>query len=418
VYSSISKRTSAGLVLSTLAGFVPPLLFEKYTFYLYLIASPNFFEFSGDRLWFNIIWFGFAGVISAFLVGRRTLAAIFAPILSAMIFIIAVNFQPFCEVRECYVSSTDRLAALRDCLLFASLGIITSAASLKEWAFVGYKRVNIVFQFLIPVLVGYALSFFSILHIFAGATVAFPSNYLQWFLAGAPAGLAASMLFLNRGTIRSALAILAAGTFGVVMGLALAVEVPCEACSGYLLPMASILALTVVFSLPAILLRNKTGRRRLNRIPTVVSTATIVITMILLWGFFLTSNYEVSVVNSFVGVNQRTYSPVEVGHSFSYSAGYLAIPRVVSQAVGVNVSFGNSSIHQASYPNDFLAAGVGVQSPNCCKDGLDLSYRTDVIEFSNGTEAVLARAWWACDVNMACGGYSWQQLLHWLTCVT
>ncbi len=32
--------------------------------------------------------------------------------------------------------------------------------------------------------------------------------------------------------------------------------------------------------------------------------------------------------------------------------------------------------------------------------------------FSNGTEALLARVWWACDENIACSGYSWQQLLH------
>ncbi len=95
-----------------------------------------------------------------------------------------------------------------------------------------------------------------------------------------------------------------------------------------------------------------------------------------------------------------------------YVAGYLAIPRVTSKAVGVNVSYGNTTINSAEFPGDFLAAGVGDQSPNCCVDGLDLTYRADVIEFSNGTEALLARAWWACDIIIACGGYSWQQLLH------
>jgi hypothetical protein len=119
-----------------------------------------------------------------------------------------------------------------------------------------------------------------------------------------------------------------------------------------------------------------------------------------------------SVVNGFSGVSNSTFSALEVGRTFVYSAGYLAIPRVVSQSVGINISLGNTSISQNAYPNNFLAAGVGVQSPNCCKDGLDLAYRADVIEFSNTTEAVLARAWWACDFIMACGGYSWQQLLH------
>ena len=134
--------------------------------------------------------------------------------------------------------------------------------------------------------------------------------------------------------------------------------------------------------------------------------------IILLLSLFFTGNYQLSVVNGFSGVSNSTFSPLEVGHTFVYSGGYLAIPRVVSQSVGINVSLGNTTISQNEYPNDFLAAGVGDQSPNCCKDGFDLAYRADVIEFSNGTEAVLARAWWACDYIMACGGYSWQQLLH------
>jgi len=74
------------------------------------------------------------------------------------------------------------------------------------------------------------------------------------------------------------------------------------------------------------------------------------------------------------------------------------------------LSFANTSI--VSSKSNFLAAGIGDQSPNCCKDGLDLIYRADAVLFSNGTEAVLAKAWWACDVNIACAGYSWQQLLH------
>ena len=408
-----NKKTLVGIILATISVFVPPLIFEKYTFYLYLTASPNFFQFSGDRLWFNIIWFGIGGVISTLLLGRRRKMVILPPILSAAILIIAVNVTPFCEVRECYVSSTDGLAPLRDFLLLAALGIITSAASLKTWPTSNHKQVDRAFELGIPILVGYALSFFPVLHIFAGVTIAFPSNYLQWFLAGAPAGLAGSMLLLNRGNARGALSKLAAGTLGVTLGIALALEVPCEACSGFTLPVLSIIALSIIFSVPAMLISDKNvSARRRQIIPNFTTIATILLTMVLLWGFFLTSNYEVSVVNSFSGVSQPTYSPVEVGHSFAYSAGYLAIPRVVSHAVGVNVSFGNSTLDQSRFPNNFLAAGIGDQSPNCCKDGLDLSYRADAMEFSNGTEAVVARAWWACDVNMACGGYSWQQLLH------
>ena len=33
-------------------------------------------------------------------------------------------------------------------------------------------------------LVGFALSFFPMMHVFAGVSVPYPENYFQWFLAG------------------------------------------------------------------------------------------------------------------------------------------------------------------------------------------------------------------------------------------
>lgn len=410
----VSRLLTIRIIIAVLIGLVPPLLFEKYTFYLYLISSPDFFNYSGERLWFDIIWFGLTGTISTLFIGRDRRISVLAPIVSAFLFILSVNVSPLCEVRECYVSSTDGLTPLRDFLLFASLGTITSAASLRSWTcHSGCKETqDFIFQLSIPALVGFALAFYPLSHIFAGVSLPFPENYLQWFLAGAPAGLAGSMMILDRGSFKGFVSKLIAGTSGVVVGILLSLDLPCEACSGYFLPVLSILCLAIAFTLPAIYLERHSSRGISKRLPGVLATSTIIITIILLWGFFLTSNYEASVVNSFVGVSQTTFSPLEVGHSFVYSAGYLAIPRVTSHSVGINVSFGNSTIDEQRFPHDFLAAGLGDQSPNCCKDGLDLAYRADVIEFSNGTEAVLARAWWACDLNVACGGYSWQQLLH------
>ena len=354
--------------------------------------------------------------------GRHTKAVVLPPLFGSLIFTIVVYVAPFCTVKECYISSTDGLAPLRDFLLYGSLSVITSAASMKRWhreTESSRSFADTAFQLGVPALMGYALSFFPVMHLFAGVSVPYPENYFQWFLAAAPAGLAGSMWMLDRGSITGAASKLFAGVAGVSLALVLAVEIPCEDCSGYPVSISSIFLLALAFSAPAVLLEIKRRRAVLsprNRIarnaPGIVTLATIVVTIILLWSFFLSSNYQMSVVNGFSGVSNSRFSPLEAGHTFVYSAGYLAIPRVVSQSVGVNVSFGNTTISQSADPNNFLAAGVGDQSPNCCKDGLDLAYRADVIEFSNGTEAVLARAWWACDVNMACGGYSWQQLLH------
>ena len=415
-----SAKTLLGLTLATIIILTPPLIFEKYTFFLYITSNPNFFWYSGNRLWFDIVSFGVTGVISALIVGRAKKTVVLPPLIGAALFIFAVNAVPFCEIRECYVSSTDGLAPLRDFLLLASLGFITSSASMKKWAPDDkQKSLDKIFQYSTVTFLGIALSFFPIMHIFAAVSVPFPGNYLQWLLAGAPAGLACSMWLLDRGTMRGITAMLLAGLLGVIVNIALAVELPCESCSGYSISVVSILLLVASFIVPALILearfrkQTKTSpplRRLVRKAPVIITIVVIVISISSMWIFFLNSNYEVSVVNGFSGVTNSRFSPLEVGSSFVYSAGYLAIPRVVSHSVGVNLTFGSTSFQ--NFPNDFLAAGVGDQSPNCCKDGLDLAYRADAIEFSNGSEAVLARAWWACDVNMACGGYSWQQLLH------
>ncbi|MDG6995927.1 MAG: hypothetical protein JRN52_08390 [Nitrososphaerota archaeon] len=417
---SFFKGPISRILIATAIVPVPSIIFEKYTYYLYTIGKPIFFTYSGDRLWFDIIWFCIAGVVSALIVGRKTKAAVLPPLIGSLILVIVLYVSPLCTVKECYVSSTDGLAPLRDFLLFASLAVVTAASSMNGWQQSNKRsRTDTLFQFAVPTLMGYALSFFPIMHIFAGVSVPYPGNYFQWLMSAAPAGLAGSMWMLDRSTIAGSASKLFAGISGVILALALAIEIPCEDCSGYLLPVSSILLLACAFAVPALLLevkRRKTTippKRMVSRkAPTIITTTTIVLTILILWSFFLAANYQMSVVNGFSGVSNSSLSPLEVGRTFVYSGGYLAIPRVVSESVGVNVSFGNTTLSQSTYPHDFLAAGVGDQSPNCCKDGLDLAYRADVIEFSNGTEAVLARAWWACDVNMACGGYSWEHLLY------
>jgi hypothetical protein len=408
--------------MASLVVTIPPIIFEKLTFYYYSIASPTFGFYSGYRLWFDIIWFCIAGAVAALVVGRHTKASVLPALLGAFLFALTIYLAPLCSVVECYISSTDGLGAIRDFFLFASLAAITSSAAMKSWGDSRYHRVNAAFQLSITGLIGFALSFFPVMHIFAGVSADYPINYLQWFLAGAPAGLAGSMWILDRGTLAGAAPMLFAGLSGVILAIGLAVELPCDDCSGYPISVTSIILLAALFCVPAILLdRDKIKKSfRQSRIlqrkaPAIITTLTIVVTIALLLSFFFTGSYQMSVVNSFSGVANSRFSDLEVGRTFVYSAGYLAAPRVVSQSVGINISFGNTSVPNVTYPANFLTAGVGDQSPNCCKDGLDLSYRADVIEFSNGSEALLARAWWACDYIMACGGYSWQQLLHFST---
>ncbi len=390
------------LGLATILIIVPPLVFEKFTFYLYTINNPNFFNFSGSRLWFNVVWFAASGVPSTILVGKEKKFAVLPSLIASALFIVATYLFPFCAVKERYVSSTDGLTPLRDFLLLGSLGVITSAASLKQWYHAGSRNwVDTVFQLIIITLVGFALSFFNVTHIFAGVSLPYSLNYVQWFLAGAPAGLAGSMMLLDRGNLSCSWSKVVAGISGVILALVLSVNVlPCEDCSSSLLPTIWILLLGLVFTFPAVLVARKiatsTSRhipvtRFYRRAPSVITTTTISVAIILIVVFYFIPGYQASTVNSFSGVSNSSFSPLEIGRTFVYSAGYLNIPRVTSSAVGVNVSFGNTTIDQTKFPHDFLAAGVGDQSPNCCTDGLDLAYRADVIEFSNGYGSALGQ---------------------------
>lgn len=374
------------LAINSLAAFllvlVPVIIFEKYTFYLYLTNPQNFFLYSGRRLWFDIIWFAASGVGSAFIIGRKRWIALLIPILGSLAFIVSAYSVPFCDPRECYVSSTDGLGALRDFILFASLGILACSSILAKDIFQSRNKTRI-YIVMISTLIGYALSFFPLAHIFAGVSVPFPLNYGQWLLASAIPCFTASFLAMSRGKNDPFLLAFLSGVLGVVFGVVIDYSIPCEACTGYPLSIGAILASGALFSILGTTLASKSLTKFSQRNYSSITIGVVIIfTIVVLLGFFLSTNYEMSVTNSFPqSVASTSFSPLELGTSFVYSGGYLSTNRVVTGGVGVSVNFQNTSI--ASSPSNFLAAGVGDQSPNCCKDGLDLAYRADAILFSN-----------------------------------
>jgi hypothetical protein len=406
-------RLIIGFVGATLLCYLPPLIFEEYTYYLYTLRTPEFFTFSGNRIWFDIGWFAASGAISALILGRKRWYSVVPPLFASAAFVASVYVEPLCFRSECYISSTDGLGPIRDFLLFASLGFLAANAAISNELFSSLAKnqwKSGVYALITSSLFGYALSFFPLMHIYAGVTTSYPFNLVQWFLAGAPPAFVGAYWAIGRGPRRVWFGFLC-GISSVLLGMTLALDVPCSVCTGYAESVSSVLILGFTFALiGAFLGRVLSDSSRSLSIGAHMIAVVVGISVLLMWGIFLGANYQMSVVNNIGAVDYNSFSALEVGHSFVYSGGYLNIPRVTTKALGISVSFGNTSISSSN--SNFLAAGVGVQSPNCCKDGLDLAYRVDAILFSNGTEALLARAWWACDENAACTGYSWQQLLH------
>jgi hypothetical protein len=97
--------------------------------------------------------------------------------------------------------------------------------------------------------------------------------------------------------------------------------------------------------------------------------------------------------------------------TYPYVAGYYnSIQyRICCLELGVSFVEANPSLLA---PDNFLMAGMGVQSPNCCIDGWDLGWRADVFLLPNSSLIVSGSSWSTCDSNANCGGYFWQQLRY------
>jgi len=96
-------------------------------------------------------------------------------------------------------------------------------------------------------------------------------------------------------------------------------------------------------------------------------------------------------------------APVIVG-------GFMSDPSVGTKGVSANFSFEGTNISGIQKDN-FLAAGIGIHSPNCCVDGIDYGYRADIYLYHNASEVFAASAWEVCDVIIACGGHPWKNLI-------
>jgi hypothetical protein len=94
-----------------------------------------------------------------------------------------------------------------------------------------------------------------------------------------------------------------------------------------------------------------------------------------------------------------------------YAAAFQDEKHTRVKRVEVEMSFANFNKDSIQKDN-FLAAGIGAQSPNCCKDGLDYGYRADVLFSDTGETFLLARAWETCDGNIACSATPWQLRIH------
>jgi len=97
--------------------------------------------------------------------------------------------------------------------------------------------------------------------------------------------------------------------------------------------------------------------------------------------------------------------------SYPYIAGYYNSTKYRICCVQIGVSVKRIDL-KALAPDNFLMAGMGVQSPNCCIDGWDFGWRADLFVLPNGTQVVAGSTWETCDGNANCGGLIWEHLRY------
>lgn len=364
---------------------IVPFIFESYTFYLYTIGEPGFFVFSGARLWVFLaseLSLGFAlGWLSKFPL------YVTAGIIAATMLVLMSMLYQFCDPRQCYYSGPDGLSWIRlGTLLFATAttGLMLGSKS-KTREPTRKSSINaLLFGATMPAFIGY----YGVALIF-GTFLAYPlSLVILAFSSTVPflfAGIASSLF-----SDRTRYAIYSAILSWAVLSALFAV----------LRPESAILAAVIIAGgIPVAVL----GQRITRRIRESAVNAVLLSTIAL---FGLTSSHAFLDAPMSLAIND---SGTIVKPTY-YTGAYHNEQYFPTKRVEVKLDlerFDGSMIKEG----DFVLAGIGAQSPNCCKDGLDYGYRTDVL-FTEEGRYLVARAWETCDQNMGCSALPWMSAMH------
>ena len=391
-----TKRLVA-TVVSFAATFLPIYLFERLANYYYLIDIPStFFFVSGLRFPLFVTFAVLGAIVSGVLL--RDLRSAIATQMAAVVALLSAFYVLCASPRVCYSIGPDGLEPLRLgfilsalCVFGASVGVASRGGSEnRRW----------------PAVIGTlgsftALVYFPIVYTFAGARF-FPLLY-PWPLVLLLGSLAFSTSVTLQGAVSKRASVLLPLLLVVVtMLLAGVMAIP------YLHEVAGIEVLLgmvlVIGSLSSLVIPGLVSELQVRRLRRIIP---VVVLVVLILGSFWVIPDE---VNGLVPTGGNPASPSIVMGTPVYAGGYMDAPAAPAQGIAATVTFGGTN--SSSIQNDnYLSAGIGAHSPDCCIDGIDYGYRFDVYMFHNGSRTLLASAWQNCDDNAACGGHSWKVLM-------
>ncbi len=415
------KNVFRAILLATFP-WLPPYLFEKTDFYFHLTHQPDwYYQLSGDRLLVDLGCFALGGILAAYLLRPRW--AIVQVFLSAVIvwtlfYVACPTYAPGGVWQpECYNSGPDGLVGLRLAgimFCYGALPIFVKAAP-KGGAALNRMMRPVIASLggivLTVVMVWYPLSAW-----FSGVTYLQPFVAFQTILLIGVPQIATGILAVRIARslkIGAASAIISLLFFSAVFW-----NSDCPGCDRTLLYLlvplwalfASLGGITEI-GLPArIRLLHMSGWLGTIKMEDFQRVGLALVLTVSLCTLVARDYWNPSVL--YASSISPSSGDLTLGQPFyPYVGGYYnSIQyRICCVEIGVSISMANPRLLS---PDNFLMAGMGVQSPNCCIDGWDFGWRADVFLLPNSSLIVSGSSWETCDSNANCGGYMWEHLWY------
>ncbi len=416
---SLTPRNILHGALLAFFPWAPAYLFERANFWFGQTNNGYwYYQFSQTRLEADAVSFALGGILVAYLLRPRW--AVIQAFLSASL--IYVLFYTACPTymagpiwrSECYSVGPDGLAGVRLCAMmfsFAALPAIVRA-SYKEDKL--NKRLRPWIAILGAFITSVVTTWFPLTAWFSGVTYLPP---LVPFQATLFFGVSEIAVGIQAAKIsRSILVAMLSGVTSALFLSRFLWPLPCPSCDrslllliipswGFFASIGGVLEL----GLPRNLSIGPLSRFD-PRLEDIRRVGIAVVLLFSLWTLVSFGFWDPSVLYSdsiSPGAGQLTLG----APTYPYVAGYYNSTQYRICCVQIGVSFTKVDL-KALAPNNFLMAGMGVQSPNCCIDGWDFGWRADLFVLPNGTQVVSGSTWETCDGNANCGGVMWQHLRY------
>ncbi len=418
--AQVAPRDILRWVLLAVFPWFPAYLFERIDFYFGVSGNGYWYsQFSGTRLEADIVSFALGGILVAYLLRPRW--ALVQVFLSSLL--IWVLYYVACPTfrgaegllhSECYQPGPDGFAGIRLTMMmfaFGALPPILKAASRGEAL---SRKSRSTFALFAGIIITLVMTWFPLTAWFSGVTYLPPLVIFQaLILVGVPqieTGILAA---------RIGRSIRVATLSGVVSLLFVSVSfwtLMCPGCDRSLLQLLVPLWAFFAF-LGGVLELGYTGSLRWKlfwlgrvRLKDARRVAVAVVITISIWTLVAYAFWDPSVLYA-TPISPKPGNLTLGLPSYPYVAGYYNSIQYRVCCLEIGVSFTKAELGLLA-PDNFLVAGMGVQSPNCCIDGWDFGWRADLFLLPDRSMIVSASSWETCDGNANCGGHFWQNLRY------